>query len=362
MRPLLEDYAGLRRNLPHITFATLPTPIDYPDKFAQELGISRLYVKRDDLTSPHYGGNKVRKLEFLLARAQADGARTVITFGGAGSNHALATALYARELGLRAVSILMPQPATDAVRRNLLMGHKVGAELHLCEDRDTVRRALAEVLRARRAEDGAEPMVIPLGGSSAVGTLGFVNAALELCAQLRTDGRPEPERIYVAAGTLGTSIGLALGLAVAGSDTQVVAIRVTEPDIASEECAQALFAETAALLHGLDSGFPQVVFRPSHFTLRHDFFGTGYGVYTPADQDAIRQMREGAGITLEGVYTGKAMAALIADARNGVLRRGPAMFWDTYNSRDFSDQAALVDYRKLPEAFHPYFAETEPAK
>ncbi|HNR32188.1 MAG TPA: pyridoxal-phosphate dependent enzyme [Candidatus Hydrogenedentes bacterium] len=341
--------------VPLAPLADLPTPAERLTAFEQELGLASLHIKRDDLSGAAYGGNKVRKLEFLLGRARRDGCRAVMTFGGAGSNHALATAIYARRLGMDAISMLVPQPASDAVRHNLLMGFKAGAELHLYPDKRRLKAGVAAVTYRRRRRDGRPPMNIPAGGSSTTGALGFVNAALELAEQVAEGLLPPPDVVYVAAGTLGTCAGLALGLRAAHIETAIMAVRVTEPDLANEAKARALFQETNALLHGLDPAFPVLKFPAQHFTLRHDFFGEGYGVSTPADAEAVRLLHETAGVLLDHTYTGKAFAALIADARAGRLRDKNVLFWNTYNSRDLTQATAETDYHDLPTEFHPYF-------
>lgn len=361
MNALFTRFPKLQQRLPHIPLADLPTPVERIEAIETGLPLDGLFVKRDDLTAPIYGGNKVRKLEFLLGQAKREDARAIMTFGGAGSNHALATAIYGIERGFDVISMLVPQPAARSVRRNLLMAHKTGAELHLYPDKDALKQGVAHVAGMRRARDGKAPFIIPPGGSSATGALGFVNAALELLAQVDAGDLPIPDAVYVAAGTLGTSVGLALGFALAGATVPVIAVRVTETDLANEEKARVLFQETNALLRGADDAVPELAFPERGLVLRHDYFGEGYGVYTNSDRRATRMMRESAGIPLEGVYTGKAFAALLEDAEAGRLRGKTALFWDTYNSRPFPREIESYDYRRLPDEFHSYFEETGPA-
>ena len=132
MIPLFEQYPLLQEKLPYISLGEFPTPIQRLDQLGAKLKIGQLYIKRDDLSGKIQGGNKIRKLEFILGSALRSGAKEVITFGGAGSNHALATAIYAQQVGLKSISMLMPQPNANYVRRNLAMSHYYGAELHSC--------------------------------------------------------------------------------------------------------------------------------------------------------------------------------------------------------------------------------------
>jgi 1-aminocyclopropane-1-carboxylate deaminase/D-cysteine desulfhydrase-like pyridoxal-dependent ACC family enzyme len=217
--PLFEQYPLLEEKLSYISLGELPTPVQKLEKLGAELGIKQLFIKRDDLSGRVYGGNKVRKLEFILGDVLQAGAKEVMAFGGAGSNHALATAIYARQVGLKCISMLIPQPNTRYVRRNLLMSLYSGAELHLCgsefesvTNMPLVRMATLYQLIGHRLKNGYLPERIPPGGSSPVGVTGFVNAALELKKQIMNGEMPEPDYIYVASGTMGTANGLTLGL------------------------------------------------------------------------------------------------------------------------------------------------------
>jgi 1-aminocyclopropane-1-carboxylate deaminase/D-cysteine desulfhydrase-like pyridoxal-dependent ACC family enzyme len=132
MIQLFEQYPSLGERLPYISLGVFPTPVEKLERLGAKLGVNQLYIKRDDLTGRLYGGNKPRKLEFILGNALRLGTREVIAFGGVGSNHALATAIYAQQMGLKSISMLMPQPNAQYVRRNLLMSYYSGAELHSC--------------------------------------------------------------------------------------------------------------------------------------------------------------------------------------------------------------------------------------
>ncbi len=352
MIPLFEAYPLLQERLPYVALAELPTPVAQ----AAALDVPGLYVKRDDESGGPYGGNKVRKLGFLLGRAQASGARTVLTFGAAGSNHALATAVYAQQLGLRAISLLAPQHNAHGVRRNLLRGHAAGAVLVPCAGRGAVARATRAQFAECLARDGRYPCVIPAGGSSPAGTVGFVNAAFELKEQIAAGALPEPGVIYVASGTMGTCIGLLLGLQAAKLRTRVAAVGVTTAPFSSAGRARQLFHTTNAILHEMDGAFPRFDFPEARFSLREDFLGREYGLFSEAGAEAVRRAKA-AGLKLEGVYTGKAFAALLADAAAGALAGETALFWNTYNGRDLGPKIEGLDYHALPQAFHRYFEE-----
>ncbi len=352
--PLFTAYPGLK-NLPYRALATLPTPVARLAHLGAMLELDSLYIKRDDQSGTVYGGNKVRKLEFLLGRALAEGAKAVLTFGAAGSNHALATAIYAADAGLRCHAMLVPQHNAHSVRRNLLRGHVAGAHLHACAGRPGVVVHVAQVFKDEFLHHGKLPSVFPPGGSSPVGTIGFVNAAFELKQQIEAGELPEPDLIYVASGTMGTCVGLTLGLRAAGLNTKVQAIAVTKAPYTSAEKAPKLFAATNALLREADPDFPQLDFPEDRFTLRQGFMGEDYALYTEAGCEAVRRIRESDEVKLEGTYTGKTLGALIADGPS--LRGQNILFWNTYNSPDFSGTIAGVDYHDLPEGFHRYFEE-----
>jgi 1-aminocyclopropane-1-carboxylate deaminase/D-cysteine desulfhydrase-like pyridoxal-dependent ACC family enzyme len=352
---LLARHARLADKLPHTPLGQFPTPVERLDKFGAAIGAPHLYIKRDDLSGELYGGNKVRKLEFLLAEAVRSGAREVMTFGFAGSNHATATAVYARRVGLKSISLLIPQPSAEYVRRNLLVSHAAGAELHHYPHAALLGWGAAYERWRHRRRTGVHPFVIAPGGTSPLGNVGYVNAAFELQAQVEAGLLPEPDVIYVASGTMGTAAGLMLGLGAAGMKTRVVAVRVVDEKFTSAARLVRLFNQTSRLLHAADPDFQPLALIESEVSLRHEFYGAGYGIATESGQSAARLLAETEGLELDGTYTGKTLAALVTDARRGDWRSRVALFWNTYNSRDCAPLTAGSDYRRLPRAFHGYF-------
>lgn len=343
--------------LPHAAFADLPTPVEAQPGLGAAIGHADLWVKRDDLTGQVYGGNKVRKLEFLLAEAQARGAKSVLTFGAAGSNHCLATATYARQLGLGCTAMLVPQINAHSVRRNLLADQRAGARLEYRSGRAGIALGVLGQFRRDFAAYSVFPSVFPAGGSSPTGCLGYVNAALELAEQVAAGQCPEPAVIYVASGTMGTAVGLLAGLELTPLRTRVVAVAVTTAPYTSASKGVKLFDAVQRLLHTLAPALPVRAFPHARFDLRHEFLGECYAMYTPESVAAMRLARETAGLHLEGTYTGKALAGLQADAAAGRLGTGPVLFWNTYNSRPLDVDPSNDDYRVLPAALHRYFEE-----
>jgi D-cysteine desulfhydrase len=249
----------------------------------------------------------------------------------------------------------MRQANAPYVRRNLLAGHRVGIELRHGPGPLWLVPATLGALGRTSLARGEWPFVVPPGGSSPAGTVGYVDGALELDAQLRCGLAPEPSRIYVACGSLGTAVGLALGLKRAGRRIPVVAVRVATPAYVNERRLRRLYGATVELLRTRDPSFPRLELAPGEIELRTELLGPGYARITAAGQEAIELAERLEGLRLEGTYTGKTMAALIADARAGAIGRAPALFWNTYNARDLDPLVGGVDYRELPAGFHRYF-------
>ena len=342
------EFPGLEAALGRMPLAELPTPISIA-RLDSIPNTREIAIKRDDLTGRRYGGNKIRKLEYLLHRARQRGARRVATFGAIGSNHAVATALCAIDAGFDCTCLLAHQSLKPGLGRALRIHQSLGSEIvALSGDR---RRRVATM---RRALQGRGVFAIPMGGSSWVGTAGFVNAGLELAAQIDAGECPLPARVYVAFGTMGTAVGIALGLALAGLDTETHAVRVTETTYASEAAARRLMAKTATLMRRLDPEIPADLSARTRLVCRDEFFGDGYGVSNPETERAIDVAREELELGLESTYTGKAMRALLADIADGYDR--PLLFWNTYNSRPLEiDDELEPDFSVIPEEFKRYF-------
>lgn len=355
MIKLFKYYSHLKDKLPYVPLGDYPTPIQKLDRLGKEIDIAEFYIKRDDLSGKLYGGNKIRKLEFLLGQALRTGAKEVLTFGSAGSNHALATAIYAKQIGLKSISLLIPQTNAHYVRSNLLMSHYSSAELHHYRNmRFLLLGNIYQRLR-HRLKSGKFPKIIPLGGSSPLGNIGYINAAFELRQQIMEGKMPEPDFIYVALGTMGTAVGLMLGLKAAKLKTRVISVLVADETFINLNKMSSLFSKTNALVHTLDPSFPKYEFSIKEQHLRRGFYGRGYASFTKEAINAIERIEKSEGIKLDGTYTGKALAALIADGEKQCLKDKVVLFWHTCNSKDLSNVVSTVDYRQLPRSFHRYF-------
>ena len=285
-----------------ISIGVFPTPVQKLDNVSRLLG-TQVYVKRDDLTGLGLGGNKVRKLEYLLADAKAQGAEVVFTTGGAQSNHAMLTAAAARKLGMTPILILKKRGVT-ARQGNQLLEHLMGVDVRFM-DTDDYADIYAEMDRVGRAL-GKPYYKIPCGGSNALGTLGYVDCAREI-----RDQGLHFDHLICAEGSGGTMAGLALGAKLYLPGTRVTGMMVDSDPF--EEITVRLMREAAALL-GAD-----VQVSAEDFDLR-DLCGPGYAIPSQEGNAAVAMMAENEGIFLDPVYTGKAFAGLIAMAREGAFK------------------------------------------
>jgi D-cysteine desulfhydrase family pyridoxal phosphate-dependent enzyme len=306
---------------PKLALAHLPTPLEAADRLGARLGLlpGTLWVKRDDCTGLAGGGNKARKLEYLCADAVARGCDTLVTGGGRQSNHVRMTAAAANKLGVACVIVLAGEEP-DLPTGNVVLDYLLGAEMIWAGDLDYYETEAAIAATTERLQaEGRRPYSIPIGGASVVGALSYVAAADELESQLaeaRVEGSG-PAVIVVADGSGGTHAGLVAGL---GDHERVVGIDVgTRPDL--DETVPAKAAEVARAV-GRDAPKGEV-------RVEHRFFGQGYGVPTAACREALDLAARAEGLVLDPVYTGKAMAGLVAGCREGWLGDRPTVFLHT---------------------------------
>jgi D-cysteine desulfhydrase len=301
---------------PRVALARLPTPLEASPRLGARLGLELLY-KRDDLTGLELSGNKARKLELLVADAEAEGADVLVTCGGVQSNHCRATAFAAAKRGLGAVLLLRtPDPAAPPPpEANLLLDRLAGAEVRFVSHdqyrrRAEVMAAVAAELRAR----GRRPYVIPEGGSNALGSLGYVLAVAELLEQLPASWRTGPVTVAYAAGSGGTGAGLELGLRLAGwRDARAIGFAVCNDAAWFRQGIAAICAEARRRWPAL----PEV--RAEEVSVDDRFVGPGYAEATEEGLEVIRSAAHEDGVLLDPVYTGKAMLGLAGRAREGTL-------------------------------------------
>ncbi|MEO7033422.1 MAG: pyridoxal-phosphate dependent enzyme [Polyangiaceae bacterium] len=295
-----------------LKLGTYPTPVARLDSLSTPT--TSLWVKRDDLTNPLYGGNKVRKLGHLLADAQQRGATHVVTVGSVGSHHVLATGVFGKLAGMRVDAALLAQPRSAHVLETVRASVAQGVGLFAADSYTQAARRLQSWVAA-----GA--YYIPAGGSNRIGTLGMVAAALELAEQVRSGELPEPDLIVVPLGSGGTVAGLLAGLATSGLCTRVLAVTVAEPPELFERQAGAL-AKTLVN----ETLRPHVLRR---LEVERGHLGAGYGHATPQSAAATEKAAQ-AGIVLDPTYTAKAFAAALARVTRGSERH--ILYWQTLSS------------------------------
>lgn len=306
---------------PRLEFIGAPTPLEYLPRFSDYLG-REIYIKRDDVTPMALGGNKLRKLEFLAADALREGADTLITAGAIQSNHVRQTAAVAAKLGLHCVALLENPIATRAenylTNGNRLLLDLFNAQVEMCDALTDPVAQLSE-LATRIEAQGFRPYVIPVGGSNALGALGYVESALEIAQQC--EGAVELSSIVVASGSAGTHAGLAVGLEQLMPEAELIGVTVSRK---RDEQKPKVVALQQAVARELE------VEAKADIMLWDEYFGPGYGTPNEEGVEAITLLARLEGILLDPVYTGKAMAGLIDGInQNRFKDHGPILFIHT---------------------------------
>jgi 1-aminocyclopropane-1-carboxylate deaminase/D-cysteine desulfhydrase-like pyridoxal-dependent ACC family enzyme len=342
--PLFEQHPALAK-FPVAGLLQGTTPVE---PLRDNAGI---FLKRDDLTATDYGGNKVRKLDFLLADACMRGRKTVLAFGYAGSNFVAATAWHGRKLGLRTIGGLLPQVHADYIADNLAVSVAAGATLFVRSSEPTL---LAEaLLRAAAAclGDQALPMLIPPGGSSALGALGFVNAALELRQQVDGGAMPIPRTIVLPFSSMGSVAGLAAGLQLAGMDARIVAVQVVGERHASAARLSVLLQRLVTLLRGAGVAVTDASSLASRIDIRTGYYGGEYARADASVRRAIDRFEQATDARADGAYTGKALACLFAERL-----QGPVLYWHTLSAARRPPGVPAARGEQLPVGLRHYLA------
>ena len=307
-------------NIPYTPLANLPTPLDELPRLAKRLGLSKLLLKRDDLTGLAGGGNKARKLEYIFAEIVRGGYDVVLTAGGIQSNHARMTAAAARKLGLD-VKLVLGGPDYTDLQGNILLDSLFGAEIRYLVDDDANDRLTEEMERwgAELTAQGRKPYLLPIGGSTGRGALGYVKAIQELSGQFSD----APVQIITAIGSCGTFAGTILGCSLYLPQTRVIGISVSRTAERITQRTKELIKDSASLLN-IQSNTDQLQIEC------YDRYHSEYGVMTSEGEQAIRLCAELEGILLDPVYTGKVMAALIDMTEKNIIDRNiPVIFIHT---------------------------------
>ncbi len=313
--------------LPRVSLAQLPTPVAQLPRMSAHMGGAALWIKRDDQTGLSMGGNKTRKLELLVAEAEARGARTLITRGAVQSNHCRQTAAAAAARGLRSIIVLRGEPPAST-NGNLLLDHLLGAHIVWTHGRDP--ETVLEGTFKQAETDSLRPYLVPYGGSSPLGASAYAAAIEECLAQGLV-----PDWIVVASSSGGTQAGLVAGARLLGYEGKILGISVDLPATQLRSTVAALATEVCTLL-----GRPSE-FAPSVILVEDRFAAPGYAVLTQVEHEAIDAFARQEGILLDPVYTGRAAGGLLALAREGRFRAGEqVLFWHTGGTPALFDFAA----------------------
>jgi D-cysteine desulfhydrase family pyridoxal phosphate-dependent enzyme len=313
---------GILNRLPRVPLALAPTPLHPLDRLRDALGgperVPRLLIKRDDLNGVALGGNKLRKLEWLLGDAQAQGCDTLITAGAAQSNHCRQTAAVGAMYGME-THLCLRGPEPDHRTGNLILDDWLGAHLHFAPPGASVSDAMLPLAEALRAK-GRKPYVIPIGGSNAVGAVGYVAAVAEMAGQ-----GDAPDYLVVATGSGGTQAGQEVGVRLLGLPTKVIGIGVAEPDTVSWNVDVANLANAVAERLGTELRLSS-----DEIECPMDWMGPHYAAPTPSCEDAIRFLARTEGVFADPVYSGKALDALLDGCRSGRFAPNETVvFWHT---------------------------------
>lgn len=299
-------------SLPRFPLAHLPTPLEPAPNLSQAIGGPSILVKRDDLTGLALGGNKTRKLEYLVADARQHGATVLITAGSTDSNHCRQTAAAARVAGMRCVLVLNEAQPNPEEQGNYLLDRLLGADVRFVESEDQ-RPAMMERVASELKQQGETPYIIPGGGSNAIGASAYVAAVYEIVEQLIQMGQTATRLYVTSSSSAGTHAGLALGKKLANAPFDVIGISVEDIAAGIKSIVEPLANQTATYLE------TDVRISADELIVDDRFVGPGYAIPTPECLAAIVLAARTEGLLLDPVYTGKTLAALIAHARSGEI-------------------------------------------
>lgn len=369
---LFEVYPSLEGKVPWIPILTsVPTPIDRLEKLEENLELTNqgaIYIKRDDKDHDIYGGNKLRKFEFIFGEALEKGKKGVMTFGGVGTNHGLACAIVAKNMNppLKCDLFLAPQPLTWHVQRSLLLYDYFGAELH------TAKSYFALALKGLffKIFHPKHLLMLPggsllLGKGSPLGTVGFINAFFELNKQIENGIIDKPDVIFVAGGSTGTAAGLIAGAKLLEIDIEFRVIAVSDEMFVNTGSIIKNCNKTLEYLQQLDDSIPRANVDENDFEVIYGYLGSEYGVKTKRGQSAVDLVMDldgkRLGFKLETTYTGKAMAGLLDYLKTPENKSKKVLFWNTYNSNPLDKylKETEFNYKKLPKKLHKYYEDTQ---
>ena len=364
---LFRSYPNLKEKVPWIPLLTnVPTPIDRLTEFENYLDITdgEIYIKRDDKDHHIYGGNKLRKFEFIIGDAIKRKKKGIATLGGIGTNHGMACAIVCRQLGLKCHLFLSHQPLTWHVQRSLLLYDYFGVNLHINKSGEIslIKSLFFKLFHPKYylMSVGGSPLI---GIGTPLGIIGFINAIFELKVQIDNGIIPEPDAIFVAGGSSGTAAGLVAGCKLKELKTKIKVVYVTRDLLVNNKAVIKNANNAIKYLRKRDTSIPDVSVNLDDFKIIKGYLGSEYGVKTVKGQNAVDIVMKLEGnkrdFKLDTTYTGKTMAGLIDYMRKEENNSKKVLFWNTYNSNDLDKylKETNFNYKKLPKKFHRFFEE-----
>ena len=364
---LFEVYPNLEGKVPWTPILMrIPSNVDRLTELEKHLKLKggEIYIKRDDKDHNIYGGNKLRKFEFIFGEALKKKKKGIITLGGIGTNHGIACAIITKELGLKCELFLSLQPITWHVQRSLLLYDYFGAKLHFTKSFElgVLKSIFYRLFHPKYylMSIGGSPL---FGIGTPLGSIGFINAIFELKNQIDEGIIPEPDIIFVAAGSTGTSAGLTAGCKLLGLKIKVYPVNVSRDIVVNPKNLIRIANKSIKYLRKRDKSIPDVQVNTGDFDMIKGYLGSNYGVKTVKGQKAVDLVYElegkKLGFKLETTYTGKAMAAMLDFFEKEENKSKKVLFWNTYNSNDLDKYLREIefDYEKLPKKFHKYYEQ-----
>lgn len=344
----------LKEDIPWIPLVN-KTPITKLENIGEEYGLPELYMKRDDLTTEIYGGNKPRKLEYTFGKLIEDDYDRVVTIGGLGSNHCLATAVFSKKKynnkkDIEVTLLLMKQPLTEDVKKKLLMFHNLGCEMIYTGG--TLGMAFKYFFKSYGGYK------LWAGGTNKITNLGHVNAAFELKEQIEKGEIPKPDILFVTLGSVGTMAGLDIGLHLAGlEDIELIGVKVAM-NILWFGCTgysqHKSAKKTLNFIKKYTNKFDNIKLKKRRILT--NYVGKEYGYVTKEGKQAVDKVKELENIKLDTTYTGKTFAALLDYIQENSLKNKKILFWNTYNSRPYDPFLEKGGtWQDLPQEFHKFY-------
>lgn len=365
---LFKKYPDLERKVPWVPILTdIPTRVERLTKLEEHFKTfnGEIYIKRDDKDHNVYGGNKLRKFEFIFGEVIKRKKKGIITSGGIGTNHGMACTIIAKELNLKCDLFLSYQPLTWHVQRSLLLYDYFGAKLHFSKSFEfgILKYLFFRLLHPKYylMSLGGTPL---LGFGSPLGTIGFINALFELKEQIDKGILPEPEIIFVAAGSTGTAAGLTAGCKLMGLKIKVYFVNVSRDIVVNPKSLIRNANKAIKYLRKRDKNIPDVKVNENDFKMIKGYLGSGYGAKTKKSQNAVDLIYELEGkvkdFRLETTYTGKTLAAMFEFLEMEENKSKKVLFWNTYNSNDLVKylKETNFNFTKLPKKFHKFYEQT----